>query len=53
MFPAKVRICAKVNLSLNISGTSGGMHLIDTVVAPVDIYDTVCAKPRADTLVNV
>ena len=22
-------------------------------VAPVDIYDTVCAKPRADTLVNV
>ena len=53
VFPAKVRICAKVNLSLNISGTSGGMHLIDTVVAPVDIYDTVCAKPRADTLVNV
>lgn len=53
MFPVKVKSFAKVNLALNISGTAGGYHLIDTVVAPIDVYDTVCARARADTLVNV
>ena len=53
MFPVKVKSFAKVNLSLNISGTAGGYHLIDTVVAPIDIYDAVCVRPRADRLVGV
>lgn len=53
MFAAKVKSYAKINLSLNISGVSGGFHLIDSAVCSVDIYDTVCAKPRRDRLVNV
>lgn len=53
MFSAKVRSWAKLNLSLNISGVSGGYHLLDSVVCSVDICDTVCAKARRDTLVNV
>lgn len=53
MFSVKKRSYAKVNLSLNISGTSGGMHLIDSVVASVDICDTICARPRRDKLVSV
>ena len=53
MFAKKVKSYAKINLSLNILGTAGGYHLIDSVVANVDIWDTVCAKPRSDSLVNV
>ena len=50
---AKVRSFAKVNLSLNITGAADGYHLLDTVVAGIDVYDTVCAKARRDGLVNV
>ena len=53
MFSAKVKSFAKINLSLNISGVRDGYHLIDSVVAGIDVYDTVCAKPRRDSLVNV
>lgn len=53
MFAAKVKSFAKINLSLNISGVSGGYHMLDTAVASVDLYDTVCAKPRRDSLINV
>ena len=53
MFATKVRSYAKVNLSLNILGVSGGYHMIDSVAASVDIWDTVCAKPRSDGLINV
>lgn len=50
---AKCRVFAKVNLSLNISGVRGGYHLIDSVVASVDVCDEVSAVPRQDGLVNV
>ncbi len=53
MFAAKVKSYAKLNLSLNIAGVSGGYHLLDSVVASLNIWDTVCAKPRGDGLVNV
>lgn len=53
MFAKKVKSFAKINLSLNVSGKSGGYHRIDSVVASVDIWDTICAKPRSDRLVNV
>ena len=53
MFATKVKSYAKVNLSLNISGTAGGYHLIDSVVVPIDVCDTVRAKPRRDSLINV
>lgn len=53
MFAAKIKSCAKLNLSLNIAGTSGGYHLLDSVVTAIDVYDTVYAKPRGDKLINV
>ncbi len=53
MFAKKVRSYAKVNLSLNILGKEGEYHCIDSVVASVNIWDTVCVKPRADKLINV
>ena len=36
---AKVKARGKINLSLNITGASGGMHILDSVTAPVDIFD--------------
>ena len=53
VFATKVKSYAKVNLSLNILGQKDGYHLIDSVAASVDIWDTVCAKPRSDRLINV
>lgn len=49
----RLRSYAKVNLALNITGTRGGYHLLDSVLASVDIYDTVLARPRRDGLINV
>lgn len=40
MFAKKVKSYAKVNLSLNVTGAAGGYHLIDSVLASIDIYDT-------------
>lgn len=53
MFAKKVKSYAKINLSLNITGVKDGYHLIDSVVASIDLYDTVCVKPRSDRLINV
>ena len=53
MFAAKAKSYAKLNLSLNITGTAGGYHLLDSVVTSIDICDTVYAKPRSDGLINV
>ena len=36
-----VRANGKINLSLNITGTQGGMHLLDSITASVDIADVV------------
>lgn len=41
MQPVTVRANGKINLSLNITGTQGGMHTLDSIVASVDIFDTV------------
>ena len=53
VFSVSVKSYAKVNLSLNISGVQGGYHAIDSVVANIDLYDTVRARARKDRLVNV
>lgn len=53
MFAAKARSYAKINLSLSVTGREDKYHLIDSVVAGIDVWDTVCAKPRKDRLVNV
>lgn len=50
---ACVRAYAKVNLTLDIVGVSGGYHLLDSLVASVDIYDEICVKRREDGLVRV
>lgn len=49
----RVKAYAKINLTLDITGVSGGYHLLDSVVASIDIYDLITAKKRRDGLVSV
>lgn len=41
MESVKIKARGKVNLSLNITGERGGMHLLESVITSVDIADTV------------
>jgi 4-diphosphocytidyl-2-C-methyl-D-erythritol kinase len=48
-----VRAYAKINLILNIVGKSGGMHLIDSIVTPFNIFDEVKLSKRMDNEIIV
>lgn len=50
----RVKARAKINLSLDITGISGGYHDLDSVVATIDIYDLITVKKRKkDKLVKI
>ena len=44
----KIKIPAKINLTLDVAGQSGGYHTIDSLVCSVNLYDTVCVSKRKD-----
>ena len=50
---ARVKSYAKVNLTLDILGVTGVYHLLDSIVASVDIYDLISVKKRKDGLISV
>lgn len=51
----KVRLnaYAKLNLTLDITGTEGGYHMLDSLVVTVDVFDRVVIAKRKDGLVRV
>lgn len=49
----KVKVYAKLNLTLNISGVKNGYHDIDSIAVSTDIYDIVEVEKRNDRAVNV
>lgn len=49
----KLKAYAKLNLSLNVVGTEGNFHALDSVVTSVDVFDTVRVVVRADKTVTV
>ena len=53
MRKAKIKIPAKINLTLDIEGVKDGYHLLESLVASVDIFDTVCVKTRKDNLIKM
>ncbi len=53
MNTVKIKSYAKVNLTLDVVGTAGGYHLIDSLVASINLYDLVCVKKRKDNLISV
>lgn len=49
----KIKSYAKINLTLEILGVEGGYHLLDSLVASVDIFDAIVLKKRKDKLSRV
>lgn len=49
----KVKAYAKINLTLNITGTDGGFHNLESLVCSVDIFDIIKLKKRKDGKINV
>ena len=48
-----VRAYAKVNLTLEIVGREDGYHQLDSLVASVDVCDTICLKKRKGKLSSI
>lgn len=49
----KVKVFAKINLTLNVYPRRGEFHPIDSVVTSVDVFDVVQVQPRNDGVVTV
>ncbi len=47
------KIPAKINLTLDVLGTTDGFHDIKSLVASIDVYDTVTVKKRSDNLITL
>lgn len=44
---------AKLNPALRVLGTENGLHILDTVILPIEFGDVVCVKKRNDKNVRV
>lgn len=49
----KVKVYAKLNLTLNVLGKQNGFHNIDSIATSVDIFDVVEVLPSSDKRVTV
>ncbi len=49
----RVKAYAKLNLTLSVTGVSGGYHMLESLVCSVDLYDLILLKKRKDPLVTV
>lgn len=49
----KIKSYAKVNLTLEITGAEGGYHLLDSLVANVDVFDLLILKEKKGKLSSV
>ncbi|MBE5734061.1 MAG: 4-(cytidine 5'-diphospho)-2-C-methyl-D-erythritol kinase [Clostridiales bacterium] len=48
-----VKVPAKINLTLDVLGAKNGYHQISSLVASIDVYDTITAKKRTDGKITV
>ena len=53
MESVRIKAYAKINLTLHITGTERGYHMLDSLVASVDMYDAITIKKRRDKLVSI
>ncbi|MCH5146670.1 MAG: 4-(cytidine 5'-diphospho)-2-C-methyl-D-erythritol kinase [Clostridiales bacterium] len=49
----RVKAYAKLNLTLSITGSSGGYHMLDSLVCSVDLFDLIVLKKRKDDKVII
>lgn len=53
MHSVKIKSYAKINLTLEIAGVENGFHMLDSLVASIDLYDLLVLKKRRDRLSSV
>ena len=53
MNTVKIKSYAKINLTLEIKGVENGYHLLDSLVASIDLFDLVVLKKRKDKLSSI
>ncbi len=53
MNTVKVKAYAKINLTLEIVGSEKGFHMLDSLVASVDLFDFIVLKKRKDKLSSI
>lgn len=53
MNTARVNAYAKLNLTLDVTGTADGYHTLDSLVTTIDLSDRIVARKRGDGLVSV
>ncbi len=49
----KVKIPAKINLTLDVTGEANNYHVIRSLCASVNLYDTVTVKKRTDNAITI
>lgn len=53
MKKVKIKIPAKINLTLDVTGENNGYHNLDSLFISVNLYDTVTAKKRKDDKIRL
>ena len=53
MKEVKVKTPAKINLTLDITGAKNGYHVIESLVASIDVFDVIRVKKRKDNYIGV
>lgn len=53
MNTVKIKSYAKVNLTLEITGVENGFHMLDSLVASIDLHDLIVLKKRKDNLSSI
>lgn len=53
MNTVRLNAYAKLNLTLDITGTDGAFHTLDSLVCTVNLYDRIVIRKRKDRLVSV
>ena len=53
MKKVKIKLPAKINLTLDIEGVKDGYHIIQSLVTSVNLFDVVRAKARKDGVISV
>ena len=53
MNTVKIKSYAKVNLTLEITGVENGFHMLDSLVASIDLFDLIVLKKRKDNLSSI
>ncbi len=53
MNTVKIKAYAKINLTLEIVGIQKGFHVLDSLVASVDLFDLIVLKKRKDKLSSI